>query len=225
VLPPDRRARPGARANLFGMTESFGPYCGFPLDKDMPPGKWGSCGQPFAGIRLRIAEPGSGALLAAGETGSIQLGGANILRAICGREREEVFTADGWYDTGDMGHLDADGFLWFAGRRDDMVKIGGASVYPGEVEVALESIAGIARAFVTDIEVTGARAIGAAVTLETGCEMSVEQLASEAETRLSAFKLPARWAVLASVDDLPRTATGKIDKPGLQALLVQGRAS
>ncbi|MDG2004718.1 MAG: class I adenylate-forming enzyme family protein [Novosphingobium sp.] len=223
VLPPTRRAQQGARANLFGMTESFGPYCGYPLDQDMPEGKWGRCGQPFDGMRLRIVDPDGSAVLAERETGNIQIGGANILRGICGLEREEIFTPEGWYDTGDMGHIDKDGFLWFAGRRDDMVKIKGASVYPSEVESALHSIPGVARAFVTDIEVAGAQAIGAAVALDDDCKLSLEQLTNEAKSRLSAFKLPARWAMLASLGDVPRNSTGKIDKPGLQALLTQGQ--
>ena len=58
VLPAERRPAPGARANLFGMTETFGPYCGDRLDTDLPPDEWGSCGRPFAGIEVTIAEDG-----------------------------------------------------------------------------------------------------------------------------------------------------------------------
>ena len=60
VLPPPRRPAPGARANLFGMTETFGPYCGAPLDTDLAPDKHGSCGRPFAGIEVRVVDPESG---------------------------------------------------------------------------------------------------------------------------------------------------------------------
>lgn len=220
VLPPALQSQPGSRANLFGMTESFGSYCGYPLDRDMPTSKWGSCGHPFVGIRLRIAEPETGAILGPDETGSIQIGGHNILRGICGLEREEIFTPDGWYDTGDIGRIDDDGFLWFNGRRDDMVKVKGATVYPGEVEAALESIPGVARAFATDITLDGKAAIGAAVILVRGEVLDTASLAAAAKDRLSAFKLPSRWAILGSVDDLPRNASGKIDKAGLQALLI-----
>jgi acyl-CoA synthetase (AMP-forming)/AMP-acid ligase II len=153
------------------------------------------------------------------EAGTIQIGGRNILRGICGLEREQVFTPDGWYDTGDIGRLDKDGFLWFAGRADDMVKISGATVYPSEIEAALETIPGVARAFVTDIEVGSSRAIGAAVVPAKGAELDVASLAAAAKERLSAFKLPSRWTVLGSIDDLPRGGSGKIDKAGLQRLL------
>ena len=221
VLPPALQAPPGARANLFGMTESFGPWCGYPLDQDMPEGQWGSCGQPFAGTQVRVVDRESGAALAVNKTGSIQLRGRNLLRGICGREREAVFTPDGWFDTGDMGHIDDAGFVWFAGRADDMVKIGGASVYPGEVEAALQSIPGVARAFVTDLVIDGRTMIGAAVLPAPGNVMDLAALAEAARQRLSAFKLPRRWAVLQSLDDLPRNASGKIDKPALQALLAE----
>ena len=113
---------PDSRASLLGMTESFGPYCGYPSGGLMPQDKHGSFGKPFEGRRVRIADPDSGAILGPGEEGAIQLGGPNILKGICGREREDVFTADGWFDTSDMGHLDEDGFLFVSGRPDEMVK-------------------------------------------------------------------------------------------------------
>src|SRR5262249_52380220 len=139
VLPPERRPRPGARANLFGMTESGGPYCGARLDTDLPPAKHGSCGRPFAGTEVRVVD------------GEIQLRGPNMMRGICGRARSEVFDAEGWYATGDLGRLDADGYLWYEGRRDDMFKVKGATVYPTEVEGGLRAIAGVSQAFVTDV--------------------------------------------------------------------------
>jgi acyl-CoA synthetase (AMP-forming)/AMP-acid ligase II len=220
VLPKHMQVRPGARSGAFGMTETFGTYSIWPLDRDMPDGKWGSIGKPLPGMKLRIVDPDSGEILPPGETGSIQLGGHNILRGICGREREEGFTPDGWYDTGDMGRLDTDGFLWFAGRRDDMVKISGATVYPSEVEAALHSIPGVARAFATDLLVDGRPAIGAAVIPEKGAALDDATLAAAAKERLSAFKVPARWKILGSLDEVPRNASDKIDKPGLQALLL-----
>ena len=62
------------------------------------------------------------------------------MRGICGRVRSDVFTVDGSYRTGDLGRLDADGYLWYSGRLDDMVKVKGATVYPSEVEAALRSV-------------------------------------------------------------------------------------
>jgi acyl-CoA synthetase (AMP-forming)/AMP-acid ligase II len=146
VLPPERRPAPGARANLFGMTESFGPYCGDRLDTDMPAGKHGSCGRPFAGTEVRIAGPETGAELPRGEQGEVWLRGPNLLRGICGRLRSSVFTPDGFYRTGDVGRLDEDGYLWYGGRLDDMFKVRGATVHPSEVEAALRSVDAVRQA-------------------------------------------------------------------------------
>src|ERR1700758_2106703 len=60
LLPPEQRAAPGARASLFGMTEAFGPYCGYPADTNMPPAAWGSCGKPFPGMEVRIVDTEGG---------------------------------------------------------------------------------------------------------------------------------------------------------------------
>ena len=77
--------------------------------------------------------------------------GRNVMRGICGRTRDATFDADGFYPTGDLGALDADGYLWYHGRRDDMFKVKGATVYPTEVEAALRAIDGVRQAHVTDV--------------------------------------------------------------------------
>jgi len=59
--------------------------------------------------------------------------------------------ADGFYTTGDLGALDADGYMFYAGRQDDMFKVTGATVYPSEVEGALQTVPGVMRAFVTGV--------------------------------------------------------------------------
>jgi acyl-CoA synthetase (AMP-forming)/AMP-acid ligase II len=216
AIMPDNPPPAGARAPLLGMTESFGPYCGYPLDTLLPPGKHGSCGQPFAGAMVRIADPDSGAVLGADEVGAIQIGGASVLKGICGREREQVFTPDGWYDTGDVGHLDADGFLWFAGRRDEMVKLAGTSVYPSETAAALERIAGVDRAVVCALELDGETRLGAAVSARG---LTAQALAMTAGEALSAFKLPRRWLLLEPGQDFPRLVSGKVDMAALRALI------
>jgi acyl-CoA synthetase (AMP-forming)/AMP-acid ligase II len=222
LLPPALRSAPGARANLFGMTESFGPYCGWRLDQDLPKAGWGSCGKPFAGVEVRIVDPETGAVLPAAEAGAIQITGPNILRGICGREREDVFTRDGWYDTGDLGWLSPEGFLHFGGRRDDMFKVKGASVYPAEVEQAIGAIPGVRRAFAAAIALDDGVAVGAAVLAEPDAGLELAALAEAVRGRLSAFKLPARWLLLGSLDELPRLASGKVDRRALQALLAAG---
>jgi acyl-CoA synthetase (AMP-forming)/AMP-acid ligase II len=216
VLPAGQRPAPGARANLFGMTESFGPYCGDRLDADLPVGKHGSCGRPFAGVEVRIADPDTGQPVPPGTTGEIWLRGPNMMRGICGRDRSTLFTDDGYYRTGDLGSLDADGYLWYSGRLDDMFKVKGATVYPSEVEAALRAVPGVAQAFVTDVAAeSGTHRVGAVVVSDA----DVPSLAEAARARLSAFKVPTVWHVVKDPDAVPRTPTGKVDKARLQQLL------
>ncbi|CPR10126.1 AMP-binding enzyme [Mycobacterium bohemicum DSM 44277] len=218
LLPPEQRAARGARATLFGMTEAFGPYCGFPADTDMPMEAWGSCGKPFVGMEVRIAGPEGGVPVAPGKAGEIQIRGPHTLRGICGRSREDVFTVDGFYPTGDVGHLDENGFLFYHGRSDDMFKVSGATVYPGEVERALRSIAGVENAFVTNVPGAAGQRVGAAVVCRE--PLDVGQLTSSARELLSSFKIPTLWLLLDSDDDVPRGGTGKVDVLRLREMLV-----
>jgi acyl-CoA synthetase (AMP-forming)/AMP-acid ligase II len=221
VLPPDRRPAPGARPNLFGMTETFGPYCGGPLDEDLPTGKRGSCGRPFPGVEVRIVAPGTGTAVKPGSEGEIRVRGRTVMRGICGRPRSETFDADGCYPTGDVGVLDADGYLWYRGRLDDMVKIKGATVYPAEVEAALRGLPGVRDAFVTDLadaaDGGGHRVVALVVTM-AGADP--DELVDGARTRLSSFKVPTRWLVVDDLSEVPRLASGKVDVAALRRLLL-----
>lgn len=211
LLTVDQRAEPGARARLFGMTESFGPFCGYPADTDMPRSAWGSCGKPFDGMDVRILDPSDGTPVPPGTIGEIQIRGPHVMRGICRRRRDEIFTADGFYPTGDLGHLDDDGFMFYHGRSDDMFKVSGATVYPSEVEQALRSIDGVDGAFVTEV----AGAVGAVVISGS----TVDELRTAARKRLSSFKVPTVWLAVDSDDAIPRKATGKVDVHELRALL------
>ncbi|UMB71122.1 class I adenylate-forming enzyme family protein [Mycobacterium paraterrae] len=222
LLPPDQRPQPGSRAMLFGMTEAFGPYCGYPADTDMPRSAWDSCGKPFPGMEIRITDTGDGRTLAPGAVGMIQLRGPHTLRGICRRRREEIFTADGFYPTGDLGHLDDDGFLFYHGRSDDMFKVSGATVYPVEVEQALRQIDGVGKAFVTNVAGAQGVRVGAAVVCDTA-SVTVEQLREQARRLLSPFKVPTVW-LLADEETIPRGPTGKLDVRRLREMLAEAAA-
>jgi acyl-CoA synthetase (AMP-forming)/AMP-acid ligase II len=211
LLPPAQRAEPGARAKLFGMTESFGPYCGYPADTDMPRSAWGSCGKPFDGMEVRIVDPDTGEPVPTDTIGIIQIRGPHILRGVCRRSREDLFTRDGYYPTGDLGHLDGHGFMFYHGRSDDMFKVSGATVYPTEVEQALRTIDGVENAFVTD----ASGAVGAVVITDS----SVDHLRAAARKRLSSFKVPTVWRLVDSDHDIPRGTTGKVDVCRLREML------
>jgi len=217
LLPPERRARPGARATLFGMTEAFGPYCGYAADTDMPPSAWGSCGKPFPGMEIRVVDADDKPV-PPGTVGTIQIRGPHTLRGICRRSREDVFTPDGFYPTGDLGRLDDQGFLFYHGRSDDMFKVSGATVYPSEVQRALRTIPGVDNAFVTNVPGPAGERVGAAVVCGDRT-LTVEGLSASARKILSAFKVPTAWLLLQSDDDVPRGATGKLDTRRLREML------
>ncbi len=217
LLPPDQRSEPGSRATLLGMTETFGPYCGYPADTDMPRSAWGSCGKPFPGMEVRITDPDSGQTLRAGTIGMIELRGPHTLRGICRQSREELFTVDGFYPTGDLGRLDGDGFLFYHGRSDDMFKVSGATVYPAEVERALRDIDGVDNAYVTNLPGAQGDRVGVAVVCDSA-DVTVDNLRAQARNRLSSFKVPTVW-FLADDAAIPRGATGKVDIGRLRALL------
>ncbi len=204
------------------MTETFGPYCASRLDVDLPPSKHGSCGQPFDGIEVRIVDPATGVALAPGTTGEILVRGPNVMRGICGRVRSDVFDADNFYATGDLGALDGDGYLWISGRLDDMVKVKGATVYPSEVEEALRAVPGVRQPFVTAIaDADGRPQIGALVVVNEGVLLA--DVVDAVRSRLTSFKVPTRWVVASDPGAVPLMATGKVDKAALQQLiLVQG---
>lgn len=219
LLPAGLRSRPGARASLLGMTESFGPYCGFRADTDMPETAWGSCGKPFDGMDVRIIDTDIGTPLPHGETGVIQIRGPHLMRGICRRTREQVFTPDGYYPTGDLGYLDEDGFLFYRGRSDDMFKVRGASVYPSEVQRALRSITGVRAAHVVNVPDGQTNRVGAVVV---GDGLTVESVRAAAAAAVSSFKVPTLWTLLEDEDAVPRGATGKIDNSALRAMLKEG---
>jgi acyl-CoA synthetase (AMP-forming)/AMP-acid ligase II len=160
---------------------------------------------------VRIVDTDTGSPVSAGTTGMIRIRGRNTLRGICRRSREEVFTPDGFYATGDLGHLDDDGFLFYHGRSDDMFKVSGATVYPTEVEQALRGIHGVQSAYVTDVS----GRVGAVVVGDG----PVERLRSAARNLLSSFKIPTVWLVVDSDDAIPRGGTGKVDVAALRQML------
>lgn len=97
----------------------------------------------------------------------------------------------------------------------DMFKVRGATVYPAEVEAALRTLDGVRQAHVTNVPGSGGDAVGALVVTDA----TRADLVAGARARLSAFKVPTCWVVTASAADVPVTATGKVDKAALQALL------
>jgi fatty-acyl-CoA synthase len=137
-------------------------------------------------------------------------------------ERADTFDPDGFYHTGDGGHFDGDGTLYFSGRLGDMIKTGGANVTPAEVEGAIAALPQIKHTYVVGVpHPERGQNVAAAVVLETGANCEVAALKKAIKQQLSAYKVPKHVYVYGSNDALPFTDSGKIDKRRLAELLAE----
>ena len=136
-----------------------------------------------------------------------------------GRERHEVFDADGWYRTGDFVVTDEDGFFYFKGRRGDMIKTSGANVSPREVEAAIHDLTGLAAHVIGIADDARGQVVAAAIRLPAGRDVhvDVDELRDRLAGRLSAYKVPRRFLLLAD-DAVPLLSSGKLDRVALEAL-------
>lgn len=221
ILPPARRpADPTLHPNSLGMTETCGPHS-FGRDSDPPGTLRGSFGRALDGVEHRIIDPETGAPLPTGAAGEICVRGYNVMQGFHRLEREQVFTPDGFYRTGDGGHLDADGFLWFTGRLGDMIKTAGANVAPGEVEQCLLAIGGVKDAHVVGVpDPERGQLVVAAVVAAPGATLDPEELRTRLRGELASYKVP-RHVLLFADGALPFTDSGKIDRRRLRELLAR----
>jgi acyl-CoA synthetase (AMP-forming)/AMP-acid ligase II len=214
VCPPDPELRP----NGLGMTETCGPHT-YTGEGPLPEALRAAFGPAVPGAEHKVVDPETGAPLEAGKSGEICVRGPSLMLGLYKLEREQVFDADGYYHTGDLGFFTPEGILFFQGRRGEMIKSGGANVTPSEVESVLAGLPEVKEAFVVGVaDPQRGENVAAAVVLEPGAALSPEELRAHAKAQLAAYKVP-RHVVVAAHDDLPFTATGKIDKRRLRALL------
>ena len=222
LLPESLRVSdPGRKATSLGMTESLGPHSIEPLHVELPEGKEGSFGRGVPGIEHRIVDPGTGGDVAPGQAGEIWIRGYSLMLGLLGQDPADAFEPGGWYRTGDTGHLDADGHLYFEGRMGTVIKAGGTNVAPREVELAIESQPGVMHAFVVGVPASDGRgeAVAAAVVAKPGADVSGEELREGLRTEIASYKVPRHVAVFADQQDLPWLESGKIDLQALRRLL------
>ena len=177
ALPPERRpSEPELTPNLLGMTETGGPHTMVEVpDTPLPPERRGSFGIPLPGlVQHRIVDT-AGLEAPPGQEGQIQVRGQILMSGIYKQERHEVFTADGWYDTGDRGWFDDAGHLHFTGRASTLIKTAGSNVSPAEVESVLDAMPGVLHSFVVALPhpVRG-EVVGAAVVPAHGAQLSTD---------------------------------------------------
>jgi acyl-CoA synthetase (AMP-forming)/AMP-acid ligase II len=128
---------------------------------------------------------------------------------------------DGWLHTGDLGEIDAEGYLHLKGRKKDMIKSGGISIYPLEIESVIYSHPDVLEAAVIGVpNVEWGEAAKAVVVLKTGSLMKAEDLMAFCKARLAAYKVPKSVDFR---DSLPHTEVGKVNKVKLKEIIL-GRA-
>jgi malonyl-CoA/methylmalonyl-CoA synthetase len=123
---------------------------------------------------------------------------------------KEEFTADGWFKTGDVGRVDAQGYVTIVGRSKDLIISGGFNVYPAEVEGVLNEMTGVAESAVIGVpHADFGEAVVAVVVARAGVAPDAAALINELKGRIANFKVPKRVFV---VTELPRNAMGKVQK-------------
>ncbi|MFC7404519.1 acyl-CoA synthetase [Georgenia alba] len=197
----------------YGMTETSPGATG--LMATHTRSKMGSVGLPQFFTDVRVSRP-DGTPAGPGEVGEIQISGPNVIREYWHKPEAsaEARTQDGWFRSGDLGHLDEEGFLYVSDRLKDMIISGGENIYPAEVEqviAELEAVGSVAVIGQPD-EKWGEVPV-AVVTVREGYSLSAEDVIGQVDGRLARYKIPKR---VIFVDDMPRTASGKIRKTDLR---------
>jgi acyl-CoA synthetase (AMP-forming)/AMP-acid ligase II len=216
----------GAKHTSWGMTETLASYTyALPQHQDipLPPGESGSVGWIVEGAEVRIADPGTLEPLEDGCQGAILVRGDFVLQGMIKREREEVFSPDGFYNTGDLGFLLGDQ-LFIKGRLTEMIKTSGNNVAPLEVETVLRSAAGVKDAHVLGVpDAARGEVVAALVVPVEGAQLDPEELRASARAELSNYKVP-RFVVIAKEDEVPMLGSGKPDRLGIKAMLAAAAA-
>ena len=189
----------------YGMSETV-MNTSNPYDGDATRRKPGTVGPAIPGVDVRVADGEPGAI------GEIQIKGPNVFKGYWRMpdKTAEAFTADGWFRTGDVGRLDADGYLSIVGRSKDLIITGGYNVYPKEIESFIDEMPGIAESAVIGVpHADFGEAVVAVVVARPGATVDEAVLIAALKAGIANFKVPKRVFV---VDELPRNTMGKVQK-------------
>jgi len=196
----------------YGMTETnmntSNPYDGVRLP--------GSVGLPLPGVALRIADK-QGAPLPQGETGMIEVRGPNVFQGYWRMPEKSAaeFHADGFFKTGDLGLIDANGYVHIVGRDKDLIISGGFNIYPKEIESLIDALPELEESAVVGLPHDDfGEGVTAFVVLKPGADLSEAAVILALGEKLARFKHPKR---VIFVDQLPRNTMGKVQKSLLRA--------
>jgi len=193
--------------SLYGQSETSGfvslaPYFERP----------GSAGVPCCMAEVEIVDD-YGNILETGKSGEIVIRGPMVFKGYWNLEKDNEYTfRDGWHHTGDKGHLDKDGYLWYAGRKaeKELIKPGGENVYPAEVEKAILEHPSVKESVVIGVpDSQWGEAIKAICVLKDGESVTEAEIIEFVAGRIARYKKP-KYVVF--VPDLPKTEGGIIDK-------------
>ena len=171
----------------------------------------GTVGRPLPGVSLRVRGD-DGADLPQGEIGAIQVKGPNVFAGYWNMPEKtaEEFTSDGFFKTGDVGRVDANGYVTIVGRSKDLIISGGYNVYPAEIEGYINNLPGVAESAVVGVPDADFGEVGVAVVIpKPGAALDPQDIIATLKSMLANFKIPKRCYVVA---ELPRNAMGKVQK-------------
>jgi malonyl-CoA/methylmalonyl-CoA synthetase len=157
-----------------------------------------------------------GAEVAQGEIGTIEVRGPNVFQGYwrMPEKTAEELRPDGWFITGDLGQVDADGYVSIVGRGKDLIITGGFNVYPIEVEDVIDRLPGVLESAVIGLPHPDfGEGVVAVIAREPGAEVEEQAIIGALADRLAKFKQPKRVIV---VDELPRNTMGKVQKAALR---------
>ncbi|MEA1672253.1 malonyl-CoA synthase [Nitrospirillum sp. BR 11163] len=203
------RARTGlAILERYGMTET-NMNTSNPYDGDRVAG---TVGFPLPGVALRVVDPETGAAVPQGEIGMIEVRGPNVFKGYWQMPEKTAaeFRPDGFFITGDLGKIDARGYVHIVGRGKDLVISGGYNVYPKEIETEIDGLPGVVESAVIGVPHPDfGEGVTAVVVRQKGATVDEATVLAALDGRLAKFKQPKR---VLFVDDLPRNTMGKVQK-------------
>jgi long-chain acyl-CoA synthetase len=215
-LPDEVRREFEARVPSAAIYEGYGCTEAATLISSNPPDgrRPGSVGLPVAGCEVSIQDD-AGAMLPAAQDGEICVRSPGVMAGYWHTpEADSGVLAGGWLHTGDIGHLDADGYLYVVDRKKDLILRGGFNVFPRDVEDALVAHPAVAQAGVVGRpDARLGEEVIAFVSLRPRAEVTVEELTEHARKHLAAHKYPRQITIVPAV---PLTSVGKLDRKKLR---------
>jgi fatty-acyl-CoA synthase len=205
--------------NMYGMTETCTAFSCTHASEPLPV-RLTKQGQLMPDNEMKIVDPESGERLPDGEEGEICVKGPAVLRRYYKVDPATTFDAEGFFHTGDLGHIDSDGQVHFNQRIKDMIKTGGINVSPAELEATLVQLDGVeaAYAFPLPSDEKG-EVVGVALVLAPGRDPSDDEIVGGCKEALAGPKRP-RGLLLLREEQVPMTGTGKVQKVVLRERLV-----